>query len=105
MKVKPNCSAICGCNPNKTAAKQSSDTRFRDRFIRTNLDLFLVGLFLAVYHIGQVYASEEAATDEHAAATTTEEHASEEASHESGESEEEIYNEEMKATYAVLYPW
>ena len=65
------------------------DSRIRDRFIRTNIDLILIGIILAFYHIKCAYASDDKVT----------------AHQRSAETEEDIYEEEVSDVYAVFYPW
>ena len=69
--------------------KKTLDSRIRDRFIRTNIDLILIGIILGLYHIRSAYASEEEATTHQGSEGT----------------EEEIYEEEVSDVYAVFYPW
>jgi uncharacterized protein related to proFAR isomerase len=88
---------ITGHCCNLHQAKPSTlDSRIRDRFVRTDIDLLLIGIFLAFHHVViGVYANEESA-----------ETFAEEAEHGGGgETEEEILNEEEMGVYAVLYPW
>ena len=105
IKTVKECSSACGCTSQKhqckTAKKQSLDSRIRDRFIRTNIDLILIGILLALYHIGCVYASSETAHEE-TSTTATEEAAASSGHH---ETEEEIVHEEAMNVYTVLYPW
>ena len=95
--------STCGCTPPKhqcKAAKQSLDARIRDRFIRTNIDIILIGILLALYHIGSACASE--ATHEETTAAAAEEATASSGHH---ETEEEVIHEEAMNVYAVLYPW
>ena len=97
--MSTNRSSCCSCTDAKS---KPIDTRIRDKFIRTNLDLLLIGIVLAFYHISCVYAEE-----------TTHETSTAEATHEesagghngSGQTEEEILHEEEYSVYAVMYPW
>ncbi|KAL3769325.1 hypothetical protein ACHAWO_007524 [Cyclotella atomus] len=86
------------------SSKPSLDTRVRDRFINTNLDLFLIAVLLALYHVGCAYANEE--TTAHEETTTVTETTPDEVTTEHGSaSEEEILIEQEYSVYAVLYPW
>ena len=80
---------------NKYASSDNIDNRFRNYLIRTNLDIFLIGIVLACYHAhyALVYAE---STDGHGGSnsTSTGDH-----------SEEEILSEEKREVYAVLFPW
>jgi len=90
----------CSCpKRNDKPVKNTLDSRIRDRFIRTNLDIILIGIVLAVHHVCCVYANETATHD----TTSTEEVAVDE--HHSNPTEEEIIHEEQTDVYAVLYPW
>lgn len=86
----------CGCKP------KSLDARIRDRFIRTNVDLLLLGIGLALYHAGCVYAETSHETTTTAEASVHGESAAE--GHD-GQTEEEILTQEEYNVYAVLYPW
>jgi hypothetical protein len=97
-KNRSSSNSSCGCTT-KHAAKQTYDSRFRDRVARTNLDLILIGLVLALYHAGHAYANEAPATVEEPASSAGEGHQA------TGETEEEILLEEQTDAYAVLYPW
>lgn len=83
-------SSSCGCRThNGNKETKTLDSRIRDRFIRTNIDLILIGIILALHHIKCAYASEDKVT----------------AHQRRAETEEDIYEEEVSDVYAVFYPW
>ena len=90
LKGCPKISSSCRCAHHGKDIK-TLDSRIRDRFIRTNIDLIFIGIILALYHVGCAYASEEEVKAHHAIR--------------SGETEEDIYEEDLSDEYAVFYPW
>ena len=90
------CAKSASISQVKRCPRQSVDHRLRDYFVRTNLDLCVMGIFLVWYHARAVYA--ETATD------TTHESTGEGYGN-SGTSEEEVLEEEAENVYAVLFPW
>lgn len=93
-------------------AKPSSDkldTRVRSFFIRTNIDLFIIGLAVAIYQAPALLV--HAAETEHGGTSAS--HA--EAAHgdsahgdeifAAGAAEHETQETEIRSTYAVLFPW
>lgn len=81
-----------------STSKQSLDSRLRNFALRTNLDLFLIGVVLALFHACGVYAAE----DSHGDAITT---AADGHDGDSGHSEVDITDEQKTEVYAVLFPW
>ena len=115
----------CSCSDigaSATASKKSTppwpekskrgtiDTRFRDYFIRTNIDVFLIGIILACYHVTVAFAAEDA---EHGGETATggggehgDAHSLETGCTGSDENSELcIASEEESETFSVLFPW
>mmetsp|Transcript_26297 Transcript_26297/g.56470 ORF Transcript_26297/g.56470 Transcript_26297/m.56470 type:complete len:997 (-) Transcript_26297:1437-4427(-) len=96
------CNGDSGCcfvaaPPNKftKSNRKGIDQRFRDYLVRTNIDVLVIGIFLACYHAGAVYAeSTEGAEEGH---NSKEEH--------NEQSEEEVFMEENREKYALLFPW
>ena len=77
------------------------DTFVRDFFVRTNLDLFLVGLAFAWYHV-QYYGAYAAETEDDAHNSTGSSNATNAAHSSEGH---ETRESEFRDTYAVLFPW
>ncbi len=69
------------------------DERFRDYLVRTNIDVIVVGLLLACYHAQAVHAESAGGSSGDHNTSGIE------------ESEEEIFAEEERAVYSVLFPW
>jgi hypothetical protein len=92
-------------NCRHSSRSSSLDKRIRDRFISTNLDLFLIAALLVVYHVGWACASEETSAAHAEEDTTTTTTPDEVTSEHGTASEEEILVEQEYSAYAVLYPW
>ena len=83
-------SSSCGCKAHHGKDNSTTfDLRIRDRFIRSNIDLIFIGVIMALYHVGCAYANEDEVA----------------AHHGGGETEEDVYEEELSEVYAVFYPW
>ena len=106
------CNGI-GCAAHHHRAKPSSDkldTRVRNFFIRTNIDLFIIGLAVAIYqapallvHAAETEHGSTAAAGHGDAAHGDSAHGDEMFA--AGAAEHETQETEIRSTYAVLFPW
>mmetsp|Transcript_26723 Transcript_26723/g.44147 ORF Transcript_26723/g.44147 Transcript_26723/m.44147 type:complete len:1003 (-) Transcript_26723:215-3223(-) len=99
------------CNGNGHANRQPDDkfdTRLRNFFIRTNVDLFIIGLAVAIYQAPTllVDAAETGTVHESAAFHGDGDSMEGELLHQdTTAAEHETQETEIRSTYAVLFPW
>lgn len=92
-------SSSCDGHAQKKSNKQKPekfDTRLRNFFIGTNIDLFIIGLAFA-YH-AQIFLV-DAAEEEEQEESDLSPHSS------TGAPEHETQETEIRSTYAILFPW
>ena len=87
-------SASCCAAASTKKEKSSIDDRFRSYLIKSNIDIIVISLILAIYHGHQAVHAE---TDEQHNNTIDVEH--------NGDSSEHIIEEEGTEVNAVLFPW
>lgn len=87
---KTNCSHCCETvkprsNLTKSQRHKRIDKRFRDYVVRTNIDLVVIACVMGWYHSNIASAEKTGGANVIA--------------------QEEVYEEEIEAVYAVLFPW
>lgn len=105
------CNGI-GCaahQPDRAKPSDKLDTRVRNFFIRTNIDLFIIGLAVVIYQTPALLVH-AAATEHGGTSAGHAEAAHGESAHgdemfASGTAEHETQETEIRSTYAVLFPW